>query len=102
MRSLRSGASARPFYWIRGSRRPPGVDHVDLLEPARYTTMAHRVRLGRLALPVIETRTKLIALRSADHVHRVPEIGSPHLVRDIFQHSRDLAVANLVEDLAAE
>src|SRR5688572_3223994 len=64
--------------------------------------MADRVRLRRLALSIIEARPELIALRPADHVHCVPEIGGPHLVRNILQHAGDLAVANLIKDLAAE
>src|SRR5690606_16416229 len=62
------------------SRLPPGIDHIHLTMTRWRTSMADRIRLRRLSLPVAERSTKLVAARTADHVHRVPEFRCTHLV----------------------
>src|SRR3954467_1368721 len=68
----------------------PRVDDVDVAEAARHAAVAHRVDLARLALAVEEARAHLVALPSTDHVHRVPELGGPHLVGDVLEHADEL------------
>src|SRR5690348_6168266 len=85
-----------------GSDRPTGIHHVDVPEPARRTAVTHGVRLAGLALAVVECSTQLVAPLPAHHVERRPEVGSPHLVRDVLQHPGDPAVPDLVEELPAE
>src|SRR5450432_246025 len=64
--------------------------------------MAHRIRLARLSLSIVEGAAQLIALLAADHVHRVPEVGRPHLVRDVLEHANNLSTLDLIEELTAE
>src|SRR5678816_681680 len=85
-----------------GSRLSAGVDHVDLLEPRGHGAVTHRVHLTRLPLAIEEAAAELVARLAADHVHGVPEIRGPHLIRDVLEHPRDLPATDLVEHLPAE
>src|SRR6185503_18574660 len=75
---------------------------VDVPEAARHTSVTDGVRLAGLSLTVIECAAEEIALLAADHIHRSPEIGSAHLVRDVLQLADDLSALDLVENLTAE
>src|SRR5690606_13060241 len=81
---------------------PPGVDHVDLPVTSRRAAVAHRVRLRRLSLAVVERTSQLVAASAAYHVHGIPELRCTHLVGHVLQHAYDSAVPNLIEQLAAE
>src|SRR3954464_6370245 len=61
--------------------------------------MAHRVHLSRLSFAVKERRAHGVALRTADHVHRIPEVWSTHLVRDVLEWPDRVAVPDLVNYL---
>src|SRR5690606_11773285 len=84
------------------SRLHPGIDHIHLTMTRWRTSMADCIRLRRLSLPVAERSTKLVAARTADHVHRVPEFRCTHLVGHVLQHSHNSAVPDLVEQLTTE
>src|ERR1700757_3963105 len=87
---------------MMSSRRPSGVDHVDVAEAARHAAVAHRVALARLALAVVVGAAEEVALRSADNVHRAPELRRPHLISAVLEHADDLAALDLIEELSAE
>src|SRR5438270_101289 len=100
MRSLRSRrVPLRTAAAPARSRLPSGVDDVDVPEPARHATVAHGVHLGGLSLSIIEGAAQVVALGTADHVERAPELRRAHLVRDVLQHAGDLSALDLVEEL---
>src|SRR4029079_1788063 len=80
----------------------PRVDDVDVAEATRHAALPHRVDLSGLSCSVEEARAHLVALLAADHVHRIPEVGRAHLVRDVLQLADDLAALDLIEQLTAE
>src|ERR1051326_4850407 len=79
-----------------------GVDDVDVSEARHWCPVADGVHLHRLSLRVAERPAQVIALCAAHHVEARPELRRLHLIRDISQHTDDLAALDLVEDLTAE
>src|SRR5690349_16636729 len=73
----------------------PRVDDVDVPEPRDRRPMADRVHLHGLTLRIPERAAEEVALRSADHVERGPEIRRAHLIGDVLQHADDLAALDL-------
>src|SRR5436189_2518403 len=78
------------------------VEHVDLSETRRGTSVADHAYLAGLSLAVDKRSVHLIGRASAEPVARAPEVSRARLVRDIAQHAGDLAVADFPERLAAE
>src|SRR6185503_744392 len=79
-----------------------GVDDVDAVEAARGAAVRHRRDLPRLALAVEERAAQAVVALVAAGDHRVPELLGVGLVGDVAQHRAQLAVLDLVEELAAE
>src|SRR6266545_5029260 len=97
--SCRAAARDRPLH---SATVPPGVEDVHAPEARRWAAVADGVRLARLAFAVGERAVHQIRRLTADHVHRVPEVGRTRLVGDVFQHSGDLAAFHFIGNLAAE
>jgi hypothetical protein len=64
--------------------------------------MRHRTDLRRLALAVVEGAAERVVAPVEIRDARVPKLLRIRLVGDIAQHPDHLAVADLVEQLAAE
>src|ERR1044072_4691355 len=79
-----------------------GVDDVDAVEAAGGAAVRHGGDLPRLPLAVEERPAQTIVALVAAGDHRVPELLGVGLVGDVAQHRAQLAVLDLVEELAAE
>src|SRR5688572_6360221 len=79
-----------------------GVDDVDAVEARRGAAVRDRRDLPRLPLAVEERAAHSVVALVAAGDHRVPELLGVGLVGDVAQHRPDLAVLDLVEQLAAE
>src|SRR5690606_41625101 len=64
--------------------------------------MRHRRHLRRLSLPVKERTAQAEVALVADRTARVPELRRADLVGHVLEHPRDLAIPDLVIQLAAE
>src|SRR5690606_18851200 len=81
------------------SQAARGIDHVRAIEARGRRAVRNGRYLAGLALAVEEGSAHAVVALVADRDARVPELGRAHLVGDVFQHARDLAVLDLVEEL---
>src|SRR4249920_3273270 len=81
---------------------PAGVDDIDVPEARDRRAVTHGIHLDRLTLRVTKRAAQEVALLPANHIQARPEFRRLHLIRDVFEHSDDLAALDLVKDLAAE
>ena len=72
------------------------------LKRAVLDAVRHRRHLARLALAVEEGAAEAVVALVADADAGVPELRRAHLVGDVLELLGDLAVLDLVEELAAE
>src|SRR3970282_2439566 len=79
-----------------------GVDDVDAVEARRAGAMRDRRHLRGLALAVEERSAEAVVDLLAHGHARVPEFRGADLVGDVLDHAGDLAVLDLIEQLAAE
>src|SRR5262245_46648032 len=79
-----------------------GVDHVHAVEARRRAAVRHRADLAGLALAVEERTVHAVVALVGDLHARVPELLGVRLVGDVAELLRDLAVLDLVEQLAPE
>src|SRR5690606_14777233 len=88
--------------WCRSAERAGGIDDVDAVEAGGGRAVRHGRNLRGLALAVEERATQAIVGFVADRAAGVPELRRADLVSHVLDHAGDLAVLDLVEQLAAE
>src|SRR5688572_20439430 len=86
----------------RSTQTAGRVDDIDAIEARRARTVRHGRYLAGLPLAVEERAAEAIVALVADRRARVPELRRAHLVGDVLEHGPELAVLDLVEQLAAE
>src|SRR5688500_14776321 len=105
-RRQRAGAPSRipnPESPIPASSQTPRcIDDVGAIEARGARTVRNGGNLARLALAVEERTAEAVIRLVADRHAGVPELRRADLVGDILDHAADLAVLDLVEQLAAE
>src|SRR5690606_33170716 len=79
-----------------------GIDDVLPVETGRGGAVRYRRHLLRLSLAVEERAAEPVVGLVADGRAGVPELRRAHLVSDVLEHARDLAVLDFVEQLPAE
>src|SRR5690554_279502 len=88
--------------WCRSAERAGGIDDVDAVEAGGGRAVRHRRHLRGLALAVEERPAQAVIGLVADRAAGVPELRRADLVGHVLDHAGDLAVLDLVEQLAAE
>src|SRR5690554_1290966 len=88
--------------WCRSAERAGGVDHVDAVKAGGGRAVRDGRDLRRLALAVEERAAQAVVVLVADRAAGVPELRRADLVGHVLDHAGDLAVLDLVEQLAAE
>src|SRR4051812_34488686 len=78
------------------------VENSYAAEPRRRAAVTHGCGLSRLTLAAVERTTQHVGLRSADRVHRAPEVGGRGLVSNVTQLTREPAGLDAVEPLTGE
>ncbi|KAG1183623.1 hypothetical protein G6F35_015296 [Rhizopus arrhizus] len=86
----------------RSAEAACGVDDVDAVEARGRRTVRDRRDLARLALAVEERTAQAVVALVGHGGAGIPEFRRADLVGHVFQHAGDLAVLDLVEQLAAE
>src|SRR2546426_4721256 len=80
----------------------PRIQNVDLAEARRDRAVGNGSDLLRLTFAAVERAAEMILVLAAEAVARVPKIDCISLVRHVAQHLANLAVFDLVKDLAGE
>src|SRR5690606_4752694 len=88
--------------WCRSAERAGGIDDVDAVEAGGGRAVRHGGHLRGLALAVEERAAQAAVGFVAGRAAVSPALRRADLVRPVLDHAGDLAILDLVEQLAAE
>src|SRR5208282_1385165 len=78
------------------------VEDPDAAHEHRRAPVAYRRDLAGLALAAVERAAEHVALRPADRLHRIPEVGSRGLIGDVAELAGQPPAGDLEEPLPGE